>query len=82
MFPNLITQAYKGDSASLKEMLGSKVKLGRVKHGAGSIMRSAANHFFLDMEVRAKWIWSDNAMTLGTGSPFLSSTVTLCPNHS
>jgi hypothetical protein len=82
MFPNLITQAYKGDSASLKEMLGSKVKLGKVKHGAVSIMRSAANHFFLDMEVRAKWIWSDNAMTLGTGSPFLSSTVTLCPNHS
>ena len=82
MLPNFITQAYKGDSVSLKEILGAKVKLGRVKHGAVSIMRSAANHFFLDIEVRAKWRWSDNAMTLGTGSPFLSTTVPLRPNHS
>ena len=76
---NCITQAYKGDSLCLKEMLGPKVKLGKVKHGAVSIMRSAANHFFLDMEVRAKWRWSDNAMTLGTGPPFLSTTVPPSP---
>ena len=38
-------------------------------------MRTAANHFFLDMEIREKWRWTNNEMTVGVGSPFLSTQV-------